>query len=87
MYASAALIYWGTCICQVQVFVVAHDWGAVIAWFLCLYRPDRVKAYVGLSVHFNPRNPKMKPIETMRKFFGDDHYMVRFQVLSSPSLK
>ncbi|KAG5559873.1 hypothetical protein RHGRI_003233 [Rhododendron griersonianum] len=28
-----------------QVFVVAHDWGAVLAWLLCLYRPDRVKAY------------------------------------------
>ncbi|KAG5559876.1 hypothetical protein RHGRI_003236 [Rhododendron griersonianum] len=62
-----------------QVFVVAHDWGAVLAWFLCLYRLDRVKAYVSLSVHFTPRNPKMKTIETMRKYFGDDHYMCRFQ--------
>ncbi|XP_058203181.1 uncharacterized protein LOC131317651 isoform X1 [Rhododendron vialii] len=62
-----------------QVFVVAHDWGAVLAWFLSLYRPDRVKAYVCLSVHFTPRNPMMTTIGAMRKYFGDDHYMCRFQ--------
>ncbi|CAD6270098.1 unnamed protein product [Miscanthus lutarioriparius] len=27
-----------------QVFVAAHDWGALIAWSLCLFRPDRVRA-------------------------------------------
>ncbi|KAF5182911.1 Epoxide hydrolase a [Thalictrum thalictroides] len=29
---------------QDQVFVVGHDWGAIIAWHFCLFRPDRVKA-------------------------------------------
>ncbi|KAD3641533.1 hypothetical protein E3N88_30757 [Mikania micrantha] len=29
---------------EAKVFVVGHDWGAVIAWALCLYRPDKVKA-------------------------------------------
>ncbi|CAI0548941.1 unnamed protein product [Linum tenue] len=24
-----------------QVFLVGHDWGAIIAWHLCLFRPDR----------------------------------------------
>ncbi|KAG5559869.1 hypothetical protein RHGRI_003230 [Rhododendron griersonianum] len=62
-----------------QVFVVAHDWGAVLAWFLCLYRPDRVKAYVSLSVHFMPRDLVMKPIAMFRGLFGDDYYMCRFQ--------
>lgn len=63
-----------------SVFLVAHDWGAMIGWYLCLFRPDLVKAYVCLSVPFRPRNPKMKPIPTMRAFLGDDYYMCRFQV-------
>ncbi|GFZ09048.1 alpha/beta-Hydrolases superfamily protein [Actinidia rufa] len=29
-----------------QVFVVGHDWGALITWYLCLFRPDRVRALV-----------------------------------------
>ena len=63
-----------------KVFVVGHDWGAVIAWHLCLLRPDRVKALVNLSVAFNPRNPHRKPIPSMRAVCGDDYYMCRFQV-------
>ncbi|KAG6590450.1 hypothetical protein SDJN03_15873, partial [Cucurbita argyrosperma subsp. sororia] len=62
-----------------QVFVVAHDWGAIIAWSLCLFRADIVKAFVCLSVPFRPRNPMMKPVETFRKVFGDDYYICRFQ--------
>ncbi|KAJ8772056.1 hypothetical protein K2173_027233 [Erythroxylum novogranatense] len=62
-----------------KVFLVAHDWGAIIGWYLCLFRPDRVKAYVCLSVPFRPRNPKIKPLESMRLLFGDDYYMCRFQ--------
>ncbi|PIN21557.1 Soluble epoxide hydrolase [Handroanthus impetiginosus] len=62
-----------------QVFVVAHDWGAMIAWYLCLFRPDLVKAFVSLTVPFRPRNPKMKPVESLRAFFGEDYYMCRFQ--------
>lgn len=63
-----------------SVFLVAHDWGAMIGWYLCLFRPDLVKAYVCLTVPFRPRHPKMKPIPTMRAFLGDDYYMCRFQV-------
>ncbi|EEF49908.1 epoxide hydrolase A [Ricinus communis] len=62
-----------------QVFLVAHDWGAIMGWYLCLFRPDRVKAFVCLSVPFRPRNPKMKPVESMRLLFGDDYYVCRFQ--------
>lgn len=64
-----------------QVLLVAQDWGAWIAWYLCLFRPERVKAFVCLGVPFRPRNPKMKPIERMRAAFGDDYYMCRYQVL------
>ncbi|CAL5395698.1 unnamed protein product [Camellia sinensis] len=62
-----------------KVFVVGHDWGAYIGWYLCLHRPDRVKALVNLSVHYLPRNPTMKPVEMFRFLYGDDHYICRFQ--------
>ncbi|CAN1238724.1 Epoxide hydrolase A [Linum grandiflorum] len=62
-----------------KVFVVAHDWGAYMAWYLCLLRPDKVKAMVALSVPFSPRNPNRKPIPSFRAFLGDDYYICRIQ--------
>lgn len=62
-----------------QVFLVAHDWGAIIGWYLCMFRPDRVKAYVCLSVPFMPRNPRVKPIDGFRAVYGEDYYICRFQ--------
>ncbi|KAF3659805.1 putative condensin-2 complex subunit H2-like [Capsicum annuum] len=64
---------------QDEVFVVGHDWGAMIAWYLCLFRPDKVKALVNMSVPFSPRNPNAKPVETFKAILGDDFYVVRFQ--------
>ncbi|KAJ0976288.1 hypothetical protein J5N97_018253 [Dioscorea zingiberensis] len=64
---------------QDKVFVVGHDWGAVVAWHLCMLRPDKVKALVNLSVAFTPRNPARSPITSLHSRFGDDHYMVKFQ--------
>jgi pimeloyl-ACP methyl ester carboxylesterase len=63
-----------------QVFLVAHDWGALIGWYLCMFRPERIKAYVTLSIPFIPRNPKVKTVDGMRALFGDDYYVCRFQV-------
>lgn len=62
-----------------KVFVVGHDWGAHIGWHLCLFRPDKVKAVVNLSVQFLPRNPLGKVVEYFRAAYGEDHYIVRFQ--------
>ncbi|KAL1832559.1 hypothetical protein ACET3Z_002210 [Daucus carota] len=62
-----------------KVFVVAHDWGAYVAWHLSLFRPDKVKALVSLSIHYLPRNPNFKVIDAMKALYGEDHYMVRFQ--------
>ncbi|KAE9593801.1 hypothetical protein Lal_00036259 [Lupinus albus] len=62
-----------------QVFLVGHDWGASIAWYFSLLRPDRVKALVNLSVTFRPRNPRRKPVQSLRALMGDDYYMCRFQ--------
>ncbi|KAK2412075.1 epoxide hydrolase A [Trifolium repens] len=64
---------------QENVFVVGHDWGALIAWYLSLYRPEKIKALVNLSVAFTPRNPKRKPLDTLRAVYGNDYYVSRFQ--------
>ncbi|XP_057421298.1 uncharacterized protein LOC130715236 isoform X2 [Lotus japonicus] len=64
---------------QEKVFVVGHDWGALTAWSLSQYRPERVKAMVILSVAFTPRHPKRKPLPTLRAVYGNDYYICRFQ--------
>ncbi|KAE8657628.1 Detected protein of confused Function [Hibiscus syriacus] len=55
-----------------RVYLVGHDWGALIAWSFCQFRPDRVHALVNLSVAYQPRNPMVKPVEGIRALFGDD---------------
>lgn len=62
-----------------QVFVVGHDWGAIVAWQLCTFRPDRVKALVNLSVAFIPRNPAVKTVDHFRSMYGDNYYICRYQ--------
>ena len=64
-----------------QVFLVGHDWGAIIAWYFCLFRPDRIKALVNLSVPFFRRDPAINFVEKFRAALGDDFYMCRFQVI------
>ncbi|XP_010921626.2 epoxide hydrolase 1 [Elaeis guineensis] len=64
---------------QEKVFVVGHDWGAMVAWSLCMFRPDKVRALVNLSVAFRPRSPDRKPVETLRAVYGDDYYICTFQ--------
>ncbi|XP_078439846.1 epoxide hydrolase 3-like [Wolffia australiana] len=63
-----------------KVFLVGHDWGAIVAWNLCMFRPDRVKATVSLSVPFRFIHPAKKPVETLRTMLGDNFYICRFQV-------
>ncbi|KAK1387549.1 Epoxide hydrolase [Heracleum sosnowskyi] len=62
-----------------KVFVVAHDWGAHVAWDLNLFRPDKVKALVALSVYYIPRNPSGSVVDLIKAFYGEDHYAIRFQ--------
>uniref|UniRef100_M4FCQ7 soluble epoxide hydrolase n=1 Tax=Brassica campestris TaxID=3711 RepID=M4FCQ7_BRACM len=61
-----------------QAFVAGHDWGAIIGWSLCLFRPDRVKGFVSLSVPYSPRDPNLKPSDLF-KSFGDGLYITQFQ--------
>jgi pimeloyl-ACP methyl ester carboxylesterase len=62
-----------------KVFVAAHDWGASLGWDLCLFRPDRVRAYAALSVPFMPRVPGGSLVQTLREILGEGFYIVRFQ--------
>ena len=66
-----------------QVFLVGHDWGALIGWYLCMFRPDTVKAYVCLSVPLVRRDPNIRTVDGLHALYGDDYYMCRFQVLNS----
>lgn len=63
-----------------KVFLVGHDWGAMIAWYFCLFRPDRIRALVNLSVAFQPRHPNVPPVDGLRAVLGDEFYICRFQV-------
>ncbi|KAK7842743.1 bifunctional epoxide hydrolase 2 [Quercus suber] len=53
------------------VFLVGHDWGAMVAWNFCLFRPDRIKALVNMSVVWFPRNPALNPVEESRALLAN----------------
>ncbi len=61
-----------------RAVVVGHDWGAPVAWNTALFRPDRVRGVVGLSVPYTPRGP-VSMLTAMRTAIGEGFYMVFFQ--------
>ncbi len=61
-----------------QAVVAGHDWGAPVAWHTALFRPDRVRGVVGLSVAYRPRG-SAPPIAMLRRHPGDGFYIVYFQ--------
>jgi pimeloyl-ACP methyl ester carboxylesterase len=61
-----------------RAVVVGHDWGAPVAWHLGLFRPERIRGVVGLSVPYHPRG-SAPPIAALRTAIGDRFYMVYFQ--------
>ncbi len=60
-----------------QAVVVGHDWGAPIAWTTALWRPDRVRGVVGLSVPYNPRGD-IKPLDGLRALAGDEIFYIDY---------
>src|SRR5205823_4576854 len=38
-----------------EAVIAGHDWGAPVAWHAALWRPDRFRGVIGLSVPFRPR--------------------------------
>jgi pimeloyl-ACP methyl ester carboxylesterase len=61
-----------------RAVVAGHDWGAPVAWHTALFRPDRIRGVIGLSVPYRPRG-SAPPIPAMRAGIGDGFYMVYFQ--------
>jgi pimeloyl-ACP methyl ester carboxylesterase len=61
-----------------RAVVAGHDWGAPVAWHTGLFRPDRVRGVIALSVPYRPRG-SAAPIATLRSVLGESFYMVYFQ--------
>jgi pimeloyl-ACP methyl ester carboxylesterase len=61
-----------------QAVVAGHDWGAPVAWHTALFRPDRIRGVVGLSVPYRPRG-SVAPIGALREALGESFYIVYFQ--------
>src|SRR5689334_2512062 len=61
-----------------QAVMVGHDWGAPVAWHTALFRPDRVRAVVGLSVPYRPRGDR-PPLSILRAVVGENFYQIYFQ--------
>lgn len=40
-----------------QAVIAGHDWGAVVAWYAALLRPDRFRAVIALSLPYLRRSP------------------------------
>jgi pimeloyl-ACP methyl ester carboxylesterase len=57
--------------------IVAHDWGAALAWNLALLHPDRVSSVAALSVPFGGRS-KGPPIAAFRKMVGEAFFYILY---------
>lgn len=58
--------------------IAGHDWGAPVAWHCALFRPDRFRAVIGLSVPFTPRAP-LRPSTVMPRTDDAQFYQLYFQ--------
>ena len=58
--------------------VIGHDWGAPVAWYTALLRPDLVRGVGGLSVPFSARTP-VPALTAARHRYGDTFYWFYFQ--------
>jgi len=59
--------------------IVGHDWGAPVAWYSALLRPDRFRGVAGLSVPFMPRGA-VYPSKTFPETADAIFYQSYFQV-------
>ncbi len=61
-----------------QAVIVGHDWGAPVAWHSALFRPDRFRAVIALSVPFRPRSAA-RPTTVMPQTEDAVFYQLHFQ--------
>jgi pimeloyl-ACP methyl ester carboxylesterase len=62
-----------------QAIIVGHDWGAPVAWYSSLLRPDIFRACALLSVPYGPRGPvppsiQWKALEGTDKHFYQNYF-------------
>jgi pimeloyl-ACP methyl ester carboxylesterase len=67
-----------------QAVVVGHDWGAPVAWYSALMRPDLFRAVAALSVPYTPPIPGLPEGLTMNDLMransgARDYYRLYFQ--------
>jgi len=67
-----------------EAVIVGHDWGAPVAWYGALMRPDVFRAVAALSVPYTPPfgglPPELTMNDLMRSAAGDrDYYRLYFQ--------
>ncbi|XP_015889890.2 uncharacterized protein LOC107424564 isoform X2 [Ziziphus jujuba] len=61
-----------------KAFIVGSDWGAIVGWRISLFRPDRVRGLVSLSVPYSPRSPSPST-KSFKQKFGDGCHIIQFQ--------
>lgn len=61
-----------------QAVIAGHDWGAPVAWHAGLFRPDRFRAVIALSVPFRPWSP-VPPTSVMPQTDSSQFYQLYFQ--------
>jgi pimeloyl-ACP methyl ester carboxylesterase len=63
-----------------EAVIAGHDWGAPVAWHCALFRPDRFRAVIGLSVPFLPRSAgTVRPTALMPQSEDAVFYQLYFQ--------
>ncbi|KAL3697301.1 hypothetical protein R1sor_011377 [Riccia sorocarpa] len=62
-----------------QVYLIGHDWGAIVAWMTAVLRPDLLKCLITLSVGFTGRDPKLSILGQMKALYGERVYMQEWQ--------
>lgn len=63
---------------ETQAVVVGHDWGAAVAWYSALLRPDLFRAVAGMSVPYAPPG-KVDLLSALAQAGIHDFYMQYFQ--------
>jgi pimeloyl-ACP methyl ester carboxylesterase len=63
-----------------EAVIAGHDWGAPVAWHAALWRPDRFRGVIGLSVPYRPRGAgTTPPTEAMPQTRDRIFYQLYFQ--------
>jgi pimeloyl-ACP methyl ester carboxylesterase len=63
---------------KTQAVIIGHDWGAPVAWYAAMFRPDIFTAVAGLSVP-PPLHGRAPPLDTLRENGITNFYWQYFQ--------